>query len=533
MARRSSTVLLAVLCLCLFFFFSASPGQSLHRRRALKTCLLEPELQQRAQRAKVPTHTDNQTLRHLFGLPSLLDSYDHCYNASTRLAPYGFDPHEQKTDGQSIWARRDWKKEQHECAVRNGLLPSQAEPRKRFHLPDKPPQRYLTTQPAKKDVKKPAPRTAVVMRTSDNFNWAGDVTAYIRSMIVELALESGGQYELFILVQVKDLKQRIFLDPEAYNRVLRKHVPEEFRGMAYLWNENMLKEWYPEVPNHSYIHQAYQALELFAQVVAPDFDYFWQFEMDWRATAPHLQAFERMAAWAREQPRLYLTNMNSAWYIPSLQGSWHDLWMLMNETLWNDKRAAEVREHGKNWGVGEEADLITLAPIVDVRTTDFWLFRGMVHNDPLQIKAKKLPHFAAPVAMTRTSKRLLDAVHKLQQEYGFWMASEATMETMAFHHKFKAVHVQHPVYFNGTENDKMIDWLFNSGGPENLGGGPDSQYNWEGAAHKTLEKLTWWWPREGYDHYPQHVWTDFLRKDACLPPGMFHPFKWEKFSSPK
>ncbi|KAF4310149.1 hypothetical protein GTA08_BOTSDO02139 [Botryosphaeria dothidea] len=534
MARRSSTLLLAFLLLFGLLFFAGSPTTSLHHRRAFKSCVLDSDLAKRAQRAKIPTKTDNQTLRHLFGLPNLLDSYEHCYDADTRLAPYGFDPQKQYTDQKAIWAGRDWRREQHECAMKNGLLPGLGtQKRKHFHLPDHDSQRYLTTQPAKKDTRKPTPRTAVIMRTSDNFNWAGDIAAYIRSMIVELSLESGGVYELFILVQVKDLKQHIFLDPEAYDRVLRKHVPEEFRGMAYLWNENLLKAWYPEVPDHSYIHQAYQALQLFAEFIAPDFDFFWQFEMDWRATTPHLKAFERMASWAREQPRLYLNSMNSAWYIPSLQGSWHDLWMLMNETLWTDKRAAEVRAHGKNWGIGEEADLITLAPIVDVRTTDFWLFRGMIHNDPYQIKAKKLPHFAAPVAMTRTSKRLLNAVHTLQQQYGFWMASESTMETMAYHKGFKAVHAQHPVFFNGTETDKMVDWLFNSGGPENLGGGPDSQYNWEGAAHKVLEKLTWWWPREGYDHYPQHVWSDFLKKDACLPPGMFHPFKWDKYKGPK
>lgn len=190
-------------------------------------------------------------LRHLFGLPNLLDSYEHCYDADTRLAPYGFDPQKQYTDQKAIWAGRDWRREQHECAMKNGLLPGLGtQKRKRFHLPDHDSQRYLTTQPAKKDTRKPTPRTAVIMRTSDNFNWAGDITAYIRSMIVELSLESGGVYELFILVQVKDLKQHIFLDPEAYDRVLRKHVPEEFRGMAYLWNENLLKAWYPEVPDH-------------------------------------------------------------------------------------------------------------------------------------------------------------------------------------------------------------------------------------------------------------------------------------------
>ena len=58
------------------------------------------------------------------------------------------------------------------------------------------------------------------------------------------------------------------------------------------------------------------------------------------------------------------------------------------------------------------------------------------------------------------------------------MATEATMETIAFRKGLKAVHAKHPLYYNGTENDSMLDWLFNSGGPQNLGGGADSVYNW-------------------------------------------------------
>ncbi|KAF2146315.1 uncharacterized protein K452DRAFT_220088 [Aplosporella prunicola CBS 121167] len=375
------------------------------------------------------------------------------------------------------------------------------------------------------------PRTAIVLRTTETFNWAGDIVPFIRSMIVELSLETGGLYEIFILVHVKDLSQHIFLEPEAYNRVLLKHVPQEFQNMAYLWNVNLLREWYPAVKEHSFIHQAYQALQLFSTRIIPEFDYFWQFEMDFRTSSPHLQNLERLAAWARDQPRLHIHNMNAAWYMPSVQGSWGNLYRLMNETLWDDKLAGEVAEHGAEWGVGEEADLITLAPIIDVRTTK-WLWKGMLHNDPYKTKEKNLPHLAAPVSMTRTSKRLLAEVHALQLEHGFWMASEATMETVAFRKGLKAVHAQHPVYYNGSEADAKLDDVFNTGPPENMGGGAKSQYNWEGADHRVLEKLTWWWPREGYDHFSQHVWGDFLMRGKCVPAGMFHPFKWEKFSPP-
>ncbi|KAF2089823.1 hypothetical protein K490DRAFT_35297, partial [Saccharata proteae CBS 121410] len=371
-------------------------------------------------------------------------------------------------------------------------------------------------------------RTAVVLRTTADFDWAGDVVAHIRSLIVELALESGGLYEIFILVQVKDTTQHIFRNPDLYDRILNRSVPAEFRDIAYLWNENLAQSWYPEVPEHKFIHQAYQALQLFAYFLQPHFSYYWQFEMDFRSSGPHFRTLERIAQWSRAQPRLHLTNMNAAWYIPSLQGSWADLWALMNETLWTPSLADEAASHGTAWGIDEEADLITLAPIVDVRHTH-WLWKGMLHNDPYQTRKKDLPHFAAPVSMTRSSNRLLRAMHHLQQDYGYWLASEATMETTAYRKGFKAVHAQHPVFYNGTVPDDHLDWLFNAGPPHNLGGGPESQYNWEGVEHGVLERLSWWFPREGYDHSVQHVWEGFLRGERCLPAALWHPFKWGKF----
>lgn len=61
MARRSSTLLLAFLLLFGLLFFAGSPTTSLHHRRAFKSCVLDSDLAKRAQRAKIPTKTDNQS----------------------------------------------------------------------------------------------------------------------------------------------------------------------------------------------------------------------------------------------------------------------------------------------------------------------------------------------------------------------------------------------------------------------------------------------------------------------------------------
>ena len=79
--------------------------------------------------------------------------------------------------------------------------------------------------------------------------WTEDHRQYLRALIMELSLHSGGEYEVFLLVHVKDDELPIFSDP-ATVEALRNAIPEEFRNMALFFNTKMLEAWYPKIEEH-------------------------------------------------------------------------------------------------------------------------------------------------------------------------------------------------------------------------------------------------------------------------------------------
>lgn len=90
-------------------------------------------------------------------------------------------------------------------------------------------------------------RTAVVLRTWDNYNYTESRRAWLRAFIAETALHSGGSHEVFLLVNVKDGDIRLDSDEDAYARTLRDSVPAEFRDMALLYNSRVLGKYQKQV----------------------------------------------------------------------------------------------------------------------------------------------------------------------------------------------------------------------------------------------------------------------------------------------
>jgi hypothetical protein len=66
---------------------------------------------------------------------------------------------------------------------------------------------------------------------------------------MELSLHSGAEYEVFLLVHVKDDELPIFSDSKTMNR-LRNSIPAEFRSMALFFNNKLLEAWYPKIVEH-------------------------------------------------------------------------------------------------------------------------------------------------------------------------------------------------------------------------------------------------------------------------------------------
>ena len=195
--------------------------------------------------------------------------YTHCFDRLTRYSPYGFEEDSGNRGGGKAkreetpdWKKVNWGQLQNECLLKNvdryervGMpnhttlwLPTKedtgavddtlyfgAEPRK---------SRWWSSGASFKK------RSAAVIQMEPSTEWTVDTSEYIRSIITELSLHSGAEYEVIILVEVKDASRSIFADPAEYQKTFKKSVPEEFQGNSLLFNRVLVEGWYPHVPKH-------------------------------------------------------------------------------------------------------------------------------------------------------------------------------------------------------------------------------------------------------------------------------------------
>ncbi|KAF7513319.1 hypothetical protein GJ744_009740 [Endocarpon pusillum] len=277
------------------------------------------------------------------------------------------------------------------------------------------------------------PRTAVVIRTWWDYPFTTEDVLYLRSIIAELSLNSGGEYTIHFLIQVRDDNAPIWSDNETYERVLRDALPEEFWGMGTLWSERQMglvygglaESFTRGLPVHGVYRSAHMPLQYFAYT-HPEYDFIWNWEMDVRYTGHWYHLFDSVSKWAKAQPRKGLWERNSRFYIPSEHGSWEDFRQMVRvqtqlgtnspNNIWSglhthtgtgstsstgtgtDKREGDIPIWGpepplddanttfptdpvppttydadkSTWGVGEEADLITFNPLFDPSGTT-WL----------------------------------------------------------------------------------------------------------------------------------------------------------------
>jgi hypothetical protein len=228
------------------------------------------------------------------------------------------------------------------------------------------------------------------------------------------------------------------LDDHVYVQILEKGVPQEFRDLTLLYNEAILRKWYPKVGECRAQDQMYQALQIFSHSF-PEFDFVWQLEMNARLTGNVAQMLTSAGNWTKLQPRRYLWERNGRWFIPALWKDYASFSAHIDEEfgdsgIWGPHPYAKfyfdpqgpvpIRRDGV-WGIGEEAELITLAPLIDPISTK-WTYETAVHGfePPLY-----LPRRMTIVSMTRTSRRLLRLISHEQRQSGAWVVSESTPET--------------------------------------------------------------------------------------------------------
>lgn len=347
--------------------------------------------------------------------------------------------------------------------------------------------------------KKPVKRTAYVLRTWTGCKYDNVQILSLRAMINELSLKSGGEYDVHLLVHVKDDTNPIWASEDVYRKTLQDNVPEEFWGIATLWSEQQMRMYYPgpwidNLYNHAQAdifgvyRSAHFAMQWFSQQ-HPEYEFFWNWEMDVRYLGHYYEFHNGVSKWAAAQPRKFLWERNAKFWIPSLHGSYAKFSaMVAKETMEKNEepvwgpvkfqtdgagRAGGVGmlpspnstvppttiEHDDDeWGVGEDADLITFDPIFDPTTTG-WVFRDDVTGYNLSVPPP--PRRAALITISRLSKRLLDTMHEETYKMAHSMFPEMWAPSVAYHHGFKAAYAPHPVYFDRKWPAEVMDDVFN------------------------------------------------------------------------
>lgn len=240
---------------------------------------------------------------------------------------------------------------------------------------------------------------------------------------------------------------------------------------------------------HSFVRfyfHAFLAVQLFAER-HPEFDFFWNWEMDARYTGLYNDLFPSLATWAARQPQSGLWERNLRFYLPSVHGTYDQFrkatslghtpagrpspWI--DQSLWPEP--AYLRD---------DADLITLFPMFDTSYT-LWPWKDYLIKYRL---AQAVPRFATVGTNVRLSRRLVDLM-ATENKAGRGMMSEMWPPTLAYHHHLKAVYVPHPIFLDRDVPADTLQALYNGGRKGSLGGSWNSVINDEWA----FLGSTWYW----------------------------------------
>lgn len=510
-----------------------------------------------------------------------------CFERDTRLGQYGLQVQWEKEGRRLDWTKVQWGKLQQECADRN-----EARFKKNPNSRDGDLDRYEAamsasgSRAAEEELKKqretrdldilssadsssskggnatlptvrpenPAEsRTAVLLRSYTGRTYSDNEKQVIRSLITELSLRTGGQYQVYLLVQVKDsLADLALWDDATYRYVLKMQVPEEFHDIAILWGSYQVEEMYPLLDplDAATVHNAQWLSVQKFMLEHQEFDYVWNWEMDSRVMGHHYDMLTKFEQFAKKQPRKGMWERNERFYIPELHGDYDTQFRKLvekasgNKMIWGPPQLPFINPVGPKppvsspkkdnyqWGVGEEADLITLSPMFDP-TDSNWILRDQVwqYNDTTH-NSTELPRRATIVTQSRLSRRLVETMHE-ENKRGNHVGSEMAANTVALLHGLKAVYAPMPVFMDRPFPAESLQKWFNPG-PGGVSGGPGSAMGW-GLEHR-FQGITWYYrtvpPQRMYNHWLGYS-DAFIGGKAweaqngrpCLQAMFLHPIK--------
>lgn len=424
---------------------------------------------------------------------------DVCFERFGRLGPYGYGFNEShgglgpgqnsesagadkiyKKNGFVDYSNIDWGTVQKRCYEKNKA-------------------RFAEDQPAGKQRVK---RHAYVLRTWTDANYDDHQIITMRAMISELALKSGGEYDVHFLLHVRDNSIPIWADKKIYRKVIEDNVPKEFWNMTTLWSEQQMMMYYPDpFPDnfvnmagasiHGVYRSAHFAIQWFSQQ-HPEYDFFWNWEMDLRYSGHYYDLNNKIGEWAKKQPRKGLWERARRFYIPGIHGSYENFTKFVEkEVREKDQYELDPKQSGPipvwgpvnnfpnrgmleppngttpptsydnddySWGVGEDADILTFNPIFDPSLTNWvfsWDITGYDNQKPVP------PRRCAIITVARLSKRLLNVMHEETWRMKHSMFPEMWPPSAAFHHGLKAAYVPHPVYFDRDWDLDTMNQVFN------------------------------------------------------------------------
>ena len=96
-------------------------------------------------------------------------------------------------------------------------------------------------------------RTAILIRVWTGATWSADAVMNIRALVAEASLASGGKYQVFILLHVKDEGIALFTGEDEPQSTIKKFVPPEFHSMTEVWNHAQLRGLYSNLAEHAYV----------------------------------------------------------------------------------------------------------------------------------------------------------------------------------------------------------------------------------------------------------------------------------------
>ncbi|KIV83704.1 hypothetical protein PV11_05706 [Exophiala sideris] len=414
-----------------------------------------------------------------------------------RFSAYGLDQFDamdledmQKEKTSNLdWDKVDWGELQEKCVAANKqrFKPLKERPQnsiqysniKHKHEQAKSKPLSATFEPG---MVNKAKRTAIVIRVWTGAKWTADVVMNIRAMIAEASLASGGKYQVFILLHVKDEGVPIFVGEDEPEATIAKYIPPEFRSMTEVWNHAQIRGLYSNMAEHAFVGRSpWMILQWFARN-HPEFDFFYHHEFDVRYTGHYLDLFESIERFGRDQPRKGIWERAGRLYIPAVHGDYDTNFRESTRTedphhVWGPVSVEGVRPRGPKppskeaednyeWGVGEDADWIGFLPSFNVTNTNWW-FRNYLWG---YAQGQSTPRRATLVSEGRVSRRVLDVMNYENAENGHHVDSEMFPQTMCLHHGLKSTSFPHPIFADRHWPSEALQSTFN-GGPFGQSGG--------------------------------------------------------------